>query len=148
MPGHRLGAAVADRGLLAEIAKVLDCVTICPPRAAQAAVAWAVEGTRDWRTGTRNAVARRATLFAGAVAAAPGWSVSAIGAYFAYVRHPLGPSAEAAAERLCAEAGLLALPGSFFGPGQEDHLRFAYPNLGDDAVAGLAERLAIVGNSR
>ncbi|WP_237479743.1 aminotransferase [Lichenibacterium dinghuense] len=148
VPGHRLGAAVAGRPLLAEVAKVLDCVTICPPRAAQAAVAWAVEGTRGWRTGTRDAVARRAALFAAAVAAAPGWSVSAIGAYFAYVRHPLGGSAEAAAERLCAEAGLLALPGSFFGPGQEDHLRFAYPNLGDDAVAGLAERLAILGGAR
>ena len=34
------------------------------------------------------------------------------------------------------------------GPGQEDHLRFAYPNLGDDAVAGLAERLAILGGAR
>ncbi len=145
VPGHRLGAVVADPAVLAEIAKVLDCVTICPPRAAQAAVAWAVEGTRGWRAATRAAVDRRAALFAEAVAASPGWSVSAIGAYFAYVRHPFGGTAEAAAARLCAEAGVLALPGSFFGPGQEDHLRFAYPNVRDGEVAGLAERLAPFG---
>ena len=145
VPGHRLGAAVAARPVLAEIAKVLDCVTICPPRAAQSAVAWAVEGTRGWRAGTRAAVNRRAALFAGAVAASPGWSVSAIGAYFAYVSHPFGGTAEAAAARLCAEAGVLTLPGSFFGPGQEGHLRFAFANVRDDEVAGLAERLAAVG---
>lgn len=145
VPGHRLGAVVADPGVLAEIAKVLDCVTICPPRAAQAAVAWAIEGTRGWRAETRAAVNRRAALFAEAVAAAPGWSVSAVGAYFAYVRHPFGGTAEAAAARLCAEAGVLALPGSFFGPGQEDHLRFAYPNVRDGDVAALAERLAAAG---
>ena len=145
VPGHRLGAAVADPALLAEVAKVLDCVTICPPRAPQAAVAWAVEGTRGWRAATRAAVDRRAALFARAVAASPGWSVSAIGAYFAYVRHPFGGTAEAAAARLCAEGGVLALPGSFFGPGQEDYLRFAFPNVRDDEVAGLAERLTAVG---
>ena len=144
VPGHRLGAAVADPALLVEIAKVLDCVTICPPRAAQAAVAWAVDGTRDWRAGMRAAVNRRAALFADAVAATPGWSISAIGAYFAYVRHPFGGDAEAAAAQLCAEAGVLALPGSFFGPGGEDHLRFAFANVRDDEVAGLAERLAAV----
>ncbi len=149
VPGHRLGAAVADRALLAEIGKVLDCLTICAPRAAQAAVAWAVDGTRGWRAATRDAVDRRAALFAAAVAASPGWSVSAIGAYFAYVRHPFAGTApgdaEAAAERLCAEAGVLALPGSFFGPGQEDHLRFAFPNARDADVADLGRRLRAVG---
>ncbi len=142
VPGHRLGAAVADPAVLAEIAKVLDCVSICPPRAAQAAVAWAVEGTRHWRADMRAAVNGRAALFAAAVAATPGWSVSAIGAYFAYVRHPFGGDAETAASRLCAEAGVLALPGSFFGPGGEDHLRFAFANVRDDEIKGLAQRLA------
>ena len=37
---------------------------------------------------------------------------------------------------------MLTLPGSFFGPEQEDHLRFAFANVRDDEVAGVAERLA------
>lgn len=32
VPGHRLGALVADPALLREVAKVLDCTTICPRR--------------------------------------------------------------------------------------------------------------------
>ncbi len=141
IPGHRLGAMMADRLRLAEIAKILDCMTICPPRTAQAPVAWAVEGMRGWRAEVRAAVNRRAALFADAIAAARGWSVSAIGAYFAYVRHPFGGSAEAAAERLAREAGIVTLPGSFFGPGQEDHLRFAFANVEDAEILAAAARL-------
>lgn len=142
IPGHRLGAITADASLLAEIVKVLDCMMICPPRVAQPAVAWAVEGTRAWRTEIRATINRRAALFAEVVAAAPGWSISAIGAYFAYVRHPFAVSAAEAAERLATRAGVIALPGSFFGPGQEDHLRFAFANADDWQLGNLAERLA------
>ncbi len=144
VPGHRLGALVADPALLREVAKVLDCTTICPPRAAQAAVAWAVDGIRPWRAAMRETINRRAALFAEAISAAPGWSVSAMGAYFAYVRHPLGGSSEAAAARLAREAGIVTLPGSFFGPEGEDHLRFAFGNARDDQMALLTERLSAI----
>ena len=147
VPGHRLGALVAGPALLREVAKVLDCTTICPPRAAQAAVAWAVDGIRPWRAAMRNTINGRAALFAAAVAAAPGWSVSAMGAYFAYVRHPLGGASEAVAARLAREAGVVTLPGAFFGPDGEDHLRFAFANARDDQMAPLAERLAAVGSA-
>lgn len=147
VPGYRLGAVVADAAVLAEIAKVLDCVTICPPRVAQAAVAWAVEGTRAWRAGVRDTINRRAALFAGAIAAAPGWEISAMGAYFAFVRHPFAAPGAAVAERLAREAGLVALPGSFFGPGQEDHLRFAFANAGEVQIAAVGERLAVLGRA-
>jgi aspartate/methionine/tyrosine aminotransferase len=147
VPGYRLGAVVADAAVLAEIAKVLDCVTICPPRVAQAAVAWAVEGTRAWRAGVRDTINRRAALFAGAIAAAPGWEISAMGAYFAFVRHPFAAAGAAVAERLAREGGLVALPGSFFGPGQEDHLRFAFANAGEAQIAAVGERLAVLGRA-
>ncbi|HEX4767710.1 MAG TPA: aminotransferase [Lichenihabitans sp.] len=145
IPGHRLGAMIADERRLAEIARILDCMTICPPRIAQAPVAWAVEGMRGWRAEVRAAVNRRAALFGDAIAAAPGWSVSAIGAYFAYVRHPFAGSAEAAAERLAWQAGIVTLPGSFFGPGQEDHLRFAFANVEDAEILAVAARLSEAG---
>ena len=142
VPGHRLGAVMADAPVLAEIAKVLDCMTICPPRAAQPAIAWAVEGTRSWRSEVRETINRRAASFAEAVGASPGWSISAMGAYFAYVRHPLAVPSAMAAERLAVEAGVVTLPGSFFGPDQEDHLRFAFANVDERQIAKLSERLA------
>ncbi len=144
VPGHRLGAVMADAPVLSEIAKVLDCMTICPPRAAQPAVAWAVEGTRAWRREVRETINRRAASFADAVAASPGWSISAIGAYFAYVRHPLAMPSAMAAERLASRAGVVTLPGSFFGPGQEDHLRFAFTNVDERQIAEISERLTSV----
>ncbi len=144
VPGHRLGAIMADAPVLAEVAKVLDCMTICPPRAAQPAIAWAVEGTRAWRREVRATINGRAGSFTQAISASPGWSISAIGAYFAYVRHPLAMPSARAAERLAGEAGVITLPGSFFGPGQEDHLRFAFTNVDEGQIACLAERLASV----
>jgi aspartate/methionine/tyrosine aminotransferase len=48
----------------------------------------------------------------------------------------------AVAERLAAEHGLLGLPGPFFGPGQDRHLRFAFANAGLDAIAQVPGRLA------
>ena len=145
VPGHRLGAVVADPALLGQIAKVLDCTTICPPRAAQAAVAWAVDGIRPWRTAMRGTINRRGALFSEAMATTPGWSISAMGAYFAYVRHPLGGASEAVAARLAREAGVVTLPGSFFGPDGEDHLRFAFANARDAEMGLLPERLAAIG---
>jgi len=145
IPGHRLGSVIAAPALIEQIAKILDCVQICPPRAAQAAIAWAVAETRLWREGVRDMINRRIGMFSDVVAAAPGWSISAIGTYFAYVRHPLHGASEAVAERLAREAGLVALPGSFFGPDQEAHLRFAFANADEALLPGVAERLRAAG---
>lgn len=146
VPGHRLGAVTAGEAIVAEIAKVLDCVQICPPRSAQAAVAWAVEATAAWRAETRAAINRRIAVFRGVIDRAPGWSIAAIGAYFAYVRHPFAASGEAVAERLAREAGVVTLPGAFFGPGQDGHIRFAFANVDDAALESVADRLRHLGS--
>ncbi len=142
VPGHRLGAMTASRDLLDEVAKVLDCLMICPPRAAQTAMAWSIDGTRTWREEVRATLNRKARLFADVMARSPGWSIAAIGAYFAYVRHPFDCPAAEAAEKLARQAGVVALPGSFFGPGQEQFLRFAFVNAEEATLAALAARLA------
>ncbi|SEC39854.1 Aspartate/methionine/tyrosine aminotransferase [Rhizobiales bacterium GAS191] len=142
VPGHRLGSVIAAPAVLAEIAKVLDCVQICPPRGAQAAIAWAVDGTRAWRAEVRSTINGRIDRFREVISRSPGWSISAIGAYFAYVRHPFAGSSEAAAERLAKEAGVLALPGSFFGPDQDRHIRFAFANVDEARLTSVAARLA------
>ena len=71
-----------------------------------------------------------------------GWQLASAGAYFAFVAHPFpGMKAVDVARRLAVETGVLALPGSYFGPGQETHLRFAFANVGSETLALLPERL-------
>ncbi len=132
-----------DAGAIAQLAKIQDCIQICPPRAAQGALPWAVEGLRPWREANRADVNGRTAAFREAMAPLTGWRIDSAGAFFAYLRHPFeGRSGHAVAERLAAERGVLCLPGSFFGPGQENHLRVAYANVEADVLAGLTDRLA------
>ena len=143
VPGHRVGAIAAGLGLREQLAKVLDTMQICPPRAAQVALTWAVDGLRDWRDGNRAIMAGRAAAFAAAMAGVNSWRVDALGGYFAYLRLPeAAPEAMAAAEHLAAQRGLMGLPGPFFGPGQGRHIRLAFANAELEAIAGVPERLA------
>ena len=143
VPGHRLGALAAGPAVMAELEKAFDTLQICPPRPTQSALAWAIDATRGWRESNRALMGRRAAFFRAAMERAPGWSVDAIGTYFAYLRLPdHAPDAMAAAERLAAERGLMSLPGPFFGPGQERHLRLAFANAGEEVLAEVPGRLA------
>jgi aspartate/methionine/tyrosine aminotransferase len=143
VPGHRVGAIASGPAFRAELAKALDTMQICPPRPAQAALAWAVEALRGWREGNRALMAERAAAFRRAAAQLPGWRLDAIGTYFAYLRLPEGaPDAPATAERLAARRGLLGLPGPFFGPGQERHIRLAFANAGIEAIGQVPARLS------
>ncbi len=139
VPGHRLGAVVAAERFQRQLAKALDTQQICPARPAQRVLAWAIEALRDWRAGNRQIMAARAAACRAALNAA---RIEALGAYFAYLRLPDGaPDALAAAEHLAATRGLLTLPGPFFGPGQERHLRLAFANAEAERLAELGARL-------
>ena len=143
VPGHRIGAIAAGAGFQRELAKAIDTVQICPPRAAQIALASAVEGLRDWRAANRAIMAARAEAFRTAMARLNAWRIDALGTYFAYLRLPDGlADAEATAEMLAVERGLLGLPGSFFGPGQDRHLRLAFANAKEAVIAAVPGRLA------
>ena len=143
IPGHRVGAVTAGFGLLREFDKALDTYQICAPRPAQAALTWAIPALHDWRAGNRALMEARAAFFRDAVSQLPGWRLDAIGTYFAYLRLPGGaPDAIPAAEILAAEKGLMTLPGPFFGPGQERHLRLAFANAAEAVLAEVPGRLA------
>lgn len=142
IPGHRVGAIAGGGAFRAELLKVVDTMQICPARPAQAALAWAIPALAEWRAGNRAVMAGRARAFRAAMAGAPAWKVDALGTYFAYLRLPDGqPDAMAAAEALAARHGLLALPGPFFGPGQERHLRLAFANAEESLLAEVPGRL-------
>ncbi len=146
VPGHRLGAVVTGAELVQQFMKVLDCMHICPQRAGQAALRWAIDALPDWRDANRRTINARAAAMRQALQHLPGWRLESLGAYFAYVRHPF-PDTPAAqvAEALAARRGALCLPGSAFGPGQEQHLRLAFANTEMDAIPQVADRLAGLG---
>jgi aspartate/methionine/tyrosine aminotransferase len=143
IPGQRVGAVVASAAFLAELEKVLDNIQICPPRAGQTALIWALEALTDWRAHNAQEIGRRAQALRAALATSPAWPIESMGAYFAYIRHPFADySAAAIAARLAAGRGVLGLPGSYFGAGQERHLRLAFANVSADELTTLGDRLA------
>jgi len=148
VPGHRLGAIVAGEALVQQFMKVLDCLHICPQRAGQAALCWAIDALPDWRASNRRTINARAAAVRQAFDRLPEWRLESLGAYFAYVRHPMPgtPSAQVA-ETLAADRGALCLPGSAFGPGQDGHLRIAFANTDTTDIPQIAERLAALPRS-
>jgi aspartate/methionine/tyrosine aminotransferase len=142
IPGHRLGAITAGAAVVEQVAKIMDNLQICPPRSAQAAVATALPLLADWREENRREIARRVEGLLSTMAAVPAWRVGAVGAYFAFIGHPFGKTPSAVvAERLAKEAGVLCLPGSYFGAGQDGYLRFAFANADVATIALLKDRL-------
>jgi aspartate/methionine/tyrosine aminotransferase len=143
VPGHRVGAIIGGHAILDEIGKVIDCVQICAPRAAQHALAWAIPNTTEWRAANTSEIEYRARAFKTAMTKITGWRLDSIGAYFAYVAHPFSDiPVKHVAERLAEERGVRALPGPSFGPSQNTHLRLAFANVSADAIAELPARLA------
>ena len=142
MPGHRLGAVTSGPAMVLELAKIIDNIQICAPRTPQIAVAPMLKALTDWRQGNRERIAARAELFEQVMTSLEGWELLSKGAYFGYVRHPYRDmDSFAVAMRMANKVGVLTIPGTFFGDGQEDFLRFAFANAGRDVIAALPDRL-------
>lgn len=142
IPGHRLGAITGSAEAVCEIAKVMDNVQICAPRAGQIALARALPALDGWREENRAEIARRAAALKSVMAKLPEWTLEAVGAYFAYVRHPFaGVASTEVARQLAMRAGVICIPGDFFGPGQGDFLRFAFANADVETILALETRL-------
>jgi aspartate/methionine/tyrosine aminotransferase len=143
LAGYRLGSMISGEKLLAEAAKVLDCMTICPPHLTQAGVIFALRELQTWKQGKLNLMAGRLASIREAFKH-PNLKFEMIssGAYFAYVKHPFeGELSKPVAMRLAQEHDVLCLPGVMFGPNQESYLRFAFANVDGALMAPLVERL-------
>ncbi len=143
MTGYRVGAIACHAKLLVEIEKILDCIAICPPRISQAAASFALEHLDEWRDAKVRLMQERMGAMRRAFAHSDlSYRLISCGAYFAYVRHPFhGTSAVAVARCLAERENVLCLPGSFFGPQQEDYLRLAFANVVDRRFGELVDRL-------
>lgn len=143
LTGYRVGAVTAGARVIAAISKIMDTVQICTPRISQDAALYGLKHVWPW-------VAEKRALLAGREAALRkvfkenrlGYELISAGGYFAYVRHPFEDlSAKHVARKLADEQNILCLPGSFFGPGQERFLRFAFANVEEANIGMLAQRL-------
>jgi aspartate/methionine/tyrosine aminotransferase len=143
MTGYRVGAIVCNARLLMEVEKILDCIAICPPRISQEAAVFALEHLGGWRSRKAELMRDRVdALRRGFAHSNLSYRLISSGAYFAYVRHPFGGTpAVNVARRLAERANVLCLPGSYFGPQQEDYLRFAFANLESAKIQELVDRL-------
>lgn len=143
LTGYRVGAAVGGPLFREALEKVTDCVQICAPRLGQEAALYGIGHLDRWRKDNAALMAGRAQALQRAFTRNDlAYGLVSAGAYFAYVRHPFaGVPAAQVAQRLAQEFGVLCLPGSWFGPGQEDYLRFAFANLDGEAMPAIAARL-------
>jgi aspartate/methionine/tyrosine aminotransferase len=123
----------------------MDTVAICAPRIGQVAALEGLNALGDWRAANTRMMRDRLTALRGAFKRNDlGYELISSGAYFAYLRHPHnGTSAADVARRLADRQNILCLPGSMFGSGQSEFLRFAFANVPADAMPVLAERLAM-----
>ncbi|WFD34447.1 hypothetical protein MCUN1_001288 [Malassezia cuniculi] len=150
------------------ICKVLDNLQVCPPRAdTQRAVAWALSNTehRAWRLQMSNAVWSRLVLFKNVLeqvvpqggdaigipdvpatsAAALGWRIESMGAYYAFVHHPFAVDSTTVAHALAVLCGAVSVPSTCFAPANAADkipcLRFSVANVSDDLIRELPQRL-------
>ncbi|MCP3936313.1 MAG: aminotransferase [Actinomycetia bacterium] len=144
IPGYRVGAAVAGLPLLAEVMKLLDCVTICAPRIGQEA-AWAgLTMATEWRSEQARRVRSRQAAFEAVMAGSPGgFTLETAGAYFGWVRAPdnSGPTA-VVVERLIVDHDVLTIPGTAFTREDRDMIRMSFANLDEAQIDDLGARLA------
>jgi len=143
LTGYRVGSVISGPAMIDAVAKIMDTVSICAARIAQDAALYGLENLSDWVADRRRETAERRHALEEIFRANDlGYELISSGAFFAYVRHPFaGETGHAVARRLADEANILCLPGSFFGPGQEQCLRFAFANLEADRMGDLANRL-------
>ena len=143
LTGYRVGAVISGARLIGEIAKAMDCVSICAPRIAQDAALFGIENLADWRAEKRALMDARAEALRRAFSRNDlAYELISAGAFFAYLRHPFeGVPGAVIARRLADEQNVLSLPGAMFGPGQDEFLRFAFANLDAEWMPELARRL-------
>ncbi len=142
LTGYRAGALIASTAVITAALKVQDSMVVCAPRLTQHAIAWGCDHLDAWVDANAEIMQQRHDLFKVAFAAPENrFSLSASGAFFAWVRHPfVGESGRQVARRLAHEENLICLPGEVFGPGLDGYLRLAFGNITADAVPAAVQR--------
>lgn len=142
LTGYRVGSVTASPEFLVELEKILDCVAICAPTISQGAALFGLTSLAQWKAEKLAVAHEKASALRRAFAHPDlDYRLLSAGAFFAYVRHPFAQDAKSVAKRLAQSHDLLALPGSMFGPGQEQYLRLAFANVEAGLMPQVVERL-------
>ena len=143
IPGYRLGAVTADAAAIGELAKILDCIQICPPRAGQRALAWGIDALRRMARGqpARDASPRRRPSAARSGRARNGrWirsaPISPMSATHSRAKPPRRWRKSSRSSAACWRC-----PAAISAPGQDTHLRMAFGNIDVAGIEELGERL-------
>ncbi|CAE6375403.1 unnamed protein product [Rhizoctonia solani] len=145
VPGHRLGALVADKSVIEEVKKVLDCLQICPARPLQLALAPLLPSLRQDLAEQSAKFSKRHEVFRDTLKGS-GWEVGASGAYFAIVKHPFKNVTNLEiSRRLASECGVVILPLTGFVPLDDSAwdywMRVSVANAGEEAIREAATRI-------
>jgi succinyldiaminopimelate transaminase len=140
MPGYRSGFVAGDPALIAALKKYRPNVGVAPQEFVQLAsvAAWEEESHVE---AVRARYRQKRDLLWPALQDAGFASAGGDGTFFLWLRTPGGEDAEACAVRLL-EHGVVCAPGSFFGAGGAEHVRFALVPT-PEACAEAARRLRV-----
>ena len=148
LTGHRVGAIVGDVGLLEEVEKFLDTVSICAPQIGQIGALWGMQHLRRWVASERGEILARRRALENGFPGLENWRLLGLGAYFAYVEHDFDVTSDVLAKRLVEEQSLLLLPGTMFRPHDDlrgtREMRVAFANADVDGIASFFDRLRAV----
>ncbi|MEM7171133.1 MAG: aminotransferase [Pseudomonadota bacterium] len=148
LTGYRTGSIAAGPRFIQAVAKIADTLNICAPRVGQEAALFGLTELGDWREHKRQDLLARIKLLDRAVAKhKPAFQMVSRGAFFAYLRHPLGGQASIeVSRRLLMEQSVLTWPGSFFGRDQDPYIRLAFANAKPTEIDETIARLARFGD--
>ena len=142
LTGHRTGAVVAGSKLLEQMKKVQDCIAISAPHPGQLAALYGLEYLDSWKREKSLELQGRADAIKKALCHPDlRYRLVCAGAYFAYIEHPFKVSSRDVVKRLIEDYELISLPGTYFGPQQEQFLRFAFANVNESRFDEIVSRL-------
>ncbi len=143
IPGHRVGAVIAHRELIVEMMKLFECMSICAPRLGQEAVIEGLSKAGDWRSDRVREIREKQFRFETVFSKKPGgFKLSASGAFFGWVQHPLlNDHTNEVVRRLLLKHGILVLDGNIFTPTDQHYLRFSFGGLSLNEIDELGDRL-------
>ena len=146
IPGFRVGAVCAHSSLIVEILKIHDCFSICTPHLSQIATITGLRSAKEWRKTKSIEIASKRQLFTNLIADQPGgFNEASAGGFFSWIKHPF-PNLNSweVVERLLEKEGILTLPGSIFGPGQDEMIRVSVANLTELEINTLSQKFSLV----
>ena len=143
LTGYRVGSIIGGQNIINSATKVMDTLAICAPRIAQDAALFGLDNLEQWVAYKRVGILERLKyinkIFRNSETS---YELISSGAYFAYVKHPFKEkSSKEVAKQLAEKENILCLPGSFFGPNQEQFLRIAFANATVEELSVLSKRL-------